>query len=107
MVKLYPWLLALFVRRLSIQEILRPYRGQDESRIIDHMRKYGPILRTVQADSSHLFVTLRVVIFQWTMDSLKGTVVLFTSHTSTGMSKDVGLSVKSEAAASKLFKVNA
>lgn len=41
------------------------------------------------------------------MDSLKGTVVLFTPHTSTGMSKDVGLCVKSEAAASKLFKVSA
>lgn len=47
-----------------------------------------------------------VVCLQWTMDSLKGTVVLFTPHTSQVINKDAARACSSEAAASKLFKAS-
>ena len=40
---------------------------------------------------------------QWTMDSLKGTVILFTPHTANGLTKALGL-CKNMESASKLFK---
>lgn len=41
---------------------------------------------------------------QWTMDSLKGTVIQFTPHTGQGLTRDLGL-CKNMESASKLFKV--
>lgn len=40
------------------------------------------------------------------MDSLKGTVILFTPHTNAGLTKDLGL-CKNMESASKLFKASA